>query len=92
MARARRHDERVVRGRAFLAAAAAAEQHGALLEVEARHLAEYNAGVALVLEDSAQRRGDLHCRERARRDPVEQRLKQVEVAAVNQGHLDSCAA
>jgi hypothetical protein len=43
------HHERVVVDRRFL------EQHAPALEIEARHLAEYNARVGLALENPAQR-------------------------------------
>jgi hypothetical protein len=87
MPRAGGHHERVVAD-----LRAAVEQDPALLEVEARHLPEHDASVALALEDPAQRRGDLARRQRARGHLVEQRLKQVEVAAVDERHVDRGAA
>jgi hypothetical protein len=86
--RPRRHHQRVVADRVALAAAAT-EHHAAQLQVEARHLAEHDAGVALALEDRPQRRGDLPRGERTRGDLVEQRLEEMEVPAVDQRDVDA---
>ena len=81
--RAGRYDEAVV-----LEPRAAVEHHTAALEVEARHVAEDDASVALALEQSAQRRGDLRGGERAGRGLVQQRLEEMEVALVDERDLD----
>ncbi len=82
----RRHHQRVVLDRRV------PDQHAPALEIEARHLTEHHASVALALKDAAQRRGDLPGRQRTGSDLVEQRLEQVEIAAIDQRDLDRRAA
>jgi hypothetical protein len=85
--RAGRDEQRVVRQ-----ARAVGEQHGPAGQVEADRLAQQDAGVALPFEDRPQGRGDVSRREPAGRHLVEQRLEEVEVAAVQERQLDRRAA
>ena len=78
-----RDDQRVVRDRS-----AVGEQDLAPLRVDADRLAEDDRRVALLAEDRAQRLGDVAGRQRARRDLVQQRLEQVEVAPVDERQAD----
>ena len=68
------------------------EDHLAALQVEARHLREQDAHVLLAPEDAAQRRSDLGGRERAGRNLVGERLKEMEVAPVDERDVDRGAA
>ena len=83
VAGAGRHDQGVVVDRIPF------QQHAPLLEIEAANLAEHDADVALALEDSAQRGGDLAGRQRAGGHLIEQRLEEVEVAAVHERDVDA---
>ncbi len=80
MARPGGDDQRVIRLAAVL------EVYEPAVEVEADRLGEQDASVLLTLEHVAERRGDVGRREAAGRHLVEQRLEQVEVAAINQRH------
>jgi hypothetical protein len=60
----------------------------AFRQVEARRLGQHHAHVVLAAEDRAQRVTDFARRQRAGRHLVGQRLEQVEVAAVDQHHLE----
>ncbi len=91
VARARRHDQRVVVERQILAAGPGGPD-GAALEVEAAHVGEHDRGVRLPAQHAAQRRRDLALGERAGGHLVEQRLEQVMVRPVDEGDGDRCAA
>jgi hypothetical protein len=58
------------------------------VEVEVGDLGQQDADVAVALEDRAQGIGDLARRERPGRDLVGERLEEMEVAAVDERHLD----
>ena len=58
------------------------------VEVEVGDLGQQDADVAVALEDRAERIGDLAGRERPGRDLVGERLEEMEVAAVDERHLD----
>jgi hypothetical protein len=58
------------------------------VEVEAGDLGQQDADVAGALEDGAERIGDLTGRKRPGRDLVRERLEEVEVAAIDERHLD----
>ena len=89
IARSSRDDERVIRDRLpLIAVRQLVEDHLATLQVEARHLREQDTHVLLTPEDAAQRRTDLGGRERAGRNLVGEWLEEVEVAAVDERHLD----
>src|SRR3954451_3906883 len=62
------------------------------LEIEARDLGHQHADVPAALEDRPQRIGDLARRESPGGDLVGQRLKEMEVAAVDQRDVDRCTA
>jgi hypothetical protein len=57
-------------------------------KVEAGQLAQDNADALVALEDAAQRGRDLTGREGAGGDVVQERLEQMEVAAIDQGDVD----
>ena len=61
---------------------------GQLLRIERGHVLELDVDVRPVVEQAAQRVGDVGRRELARRDLVEQRLELVVVVAVQQRDLD----
>jgi len=58
------------------------------VEIEIRDVGQYDANVAVALEDPAERIRDLASRKRPGSDLVGQRLKEVEIAAVDEGDLD----
>ena len=58
------------------------------VEVEVGDLSQQHADVAVALEDRPERIGDLAGRERPGRDLVGERLEEMEVAAVDERHLD----
>jgi predicted metalloprotease with PDZ domain len=60
------------------------QRHRAPVHVDIHDLAHPDLGVPLPLEDMAQRTGNVARRQRGRRDLVQQGLKQMEVAAVDQ--------
>jgi hypothetical protein len=62
----------------------------AAFDVEAHHLGEQHANVALAPEDRAERICDLAGRQRAGCDLVRERLEEVEVAPVDEGQIDRC--
>jgi hypothetical protein len=66
---------------------AVAEDHAPRLDVDVDYLAEQHRGVALLVQDVAQRRGDLARRQGTGRHLVEERLKEVKVAPVDQRDL-----
>ena len=78
-----RHDQRVVAD-----GGPGGQAHLAPVEVEADDFAHEDAGVALPAQQGAERRGDVGRRQAAGRHLIEQRLKEVEVAPVDQRHLD----
>jgi hypothetical protein len=57
-------------------------------EIEVGDLGQQDVDVAVALEDSPKRIGDLAGRERPGRDLVGERLEEMEVAAVDERHLD----
>ena len=65
-----------------------AEVQLARVEVEVGDLSQQDADVAGALEDRAQGIGDLTRRERPGRDLVRERLKEMEVAAIDERDLD----
>jgi len=86
-------DQAVVRDRAPLVAAREpVEKDAPACEIEAGDLAEQDADVPVTLKNAAQRRRDLAGRERAGRHLVDERLKKVEVAPVDQGDVDGRVA
>jgi hypothetical protein len=86
-------DQAVVRDRAPLVAAREpVEKDAPAREIEAGDLAEQDADVPITLKNAAQRRGDLAGRERAGRHLVDEGLKKVEVAPVDQGDVDGRVA
>ena len=58
------------------------------VEIEIRDVGQHDANVAVALEDPAERIRDLASRKRAGSDLVGQGLKEVEIAAVDEGDLD----
>ena len=76
-----RDDQRVVRDRATVG-----HEDAPPFDVDVDRLAEDHRGVALPAQDRPQRLGDLARRQGARRDLVQHRLEQVEVAPVDQRH------
>jgi hypothetical protein len=84
-----RHHQRVVLDGGRVATV---EQHAPPAEIEPAHLAEDHAGIALALEQRAQRGGDLGGGQRTGGHLVEQWLEQVEVAPVDQRDLDGRAS
>ena len=66
--------------------------HPAGRQVEAGDLRHEDANVAAPPEDGAQRVADLPRRESTGRHLIGQRLEEVEVAAVDQRHVDRSAA
>jgi hypothetical protein len=58
------------------------------VEVEVGDLGQQDADVAVALEDRAEGIGDLAGRERPGRDLVGKRLEEMEIAAVDERHLD----
>src|SRR5208282_3212609 len=81
VARAGGDHERVVVNRAV------AQDEAAIRGVEPNGFAEKHLCVSLLLEDVSQRRGDVRGRKSARGDLIEQRLKQMVVAAIDQRHV-----
>ena len=81
--RAGGEDERVI-GHGVIAV----EQHAAVLRVDADHSRKQRRHLGPVVHQIADRPGDLGCGQGSGRDLVEQRLKQVMVAAVDQGDLN----
>jgi hypothetical protein len=67
------------------------DQHLAGCSVDVGNPAENHLGVALPAQDGTDRLGDVGGRERCGRDLIEQRLKQVIVAAVDHRDLDGRA-
>ena len=67
---------------------AVAENHLALSGVNVDGFAEQNLGIFLFAQHLAQRASDVGRRKRTRRHLIEQRLKKVIVATVDQGDLD----
>jgi hypothetical protein len=65
----------------------ARENHAPALDIDVHDLCHHDPHVALAPQDTAKRPGDVAGGQPARRNLVEQRLEQVEVAAVDQGHL-----
>ncbi len=63
-----------------------------LVEIEAVDLGQLHGHVLLAAHDVAQRGGDLSGRQHPGRRLVEQRLEQVVVAPVDQGHIDGLTA
>ncbi|HJY90513.1 MAG TPA: hypothetical protein VJ255_09550, partial [Candidatus Acidoferrum sp.] len=57
-------------------------------EVDINDLAKYNIRVLLISEDIADRRRDVTLGENSRRDLVQQRLEQMMIGAVDNGHVD----
>jgi hypothetical protein len=76
-------DQRVVVDRA-----AVRQQHLPRVDVDADRLAEQHGRVLALAEDRPQRLGDLARAQRASRDLVEQRLEEVEVAAIDERQRD----
>src|SRR3990172_1549650 len=79
---ARREDEVIVRQ------TLAVHRKLSPIEVQIAHLRLQDADVLLSREDRPKRRGDVRGREPARRDLIEERLEQVEVAPIDQGDLN----
>lgn len=71
---------------------AAREQHSAVGDVQVRDLAENDFGIPLTAEGGAERGGDVAWREAAGGDLIEERLKEVEVALIDDGHAGAGAA
>ncbi len=63
-----------------------------MVEVEPRHLGEEHVGVGLAVEDVPERRSDLDRRERSGRNLVGERLKEMEVLAIDERDVDVGAA
>jgi hypothetical protein len=61
------------------------------VEVEVGDLSQQDAGVAVALEDGAERIGDLARRKRPGRDLVGERLEEMEVAAIDERDLETGA-
>ena len=80
--RARGHDQRVV-----FEARAVREAHGLRGGIDVHDVAQEDACFSWRLSTLPQRRRDLARRERAGRDLIEQRLKKMKVASVDQGHV-----
>ena len=87
MADAGRHDQRVIANQT-----AVRHPHLAGVRIEGHGLAEEDGRVRPLAEDRAQGLRDLARTESPRSDLVEQRLEQVEVAAVDERHIDSIVA
>jgi hypothetical protein len=83
-ARSGRDDERVVGDRA-----AVRQDHHSLRWIEPDCLAEQDGRVLALAEYRAQRLGNIAGTHGARRDLVEERLEQVEVAAIDERDLDT---
>src|SRR5581483_6749556 len=60
----------------------------ARLRIDVLGLAEEDVGVLVAAEDAADRRADFAGRERAGRDLIEERLEEMEVAAVDERDVD----
>ena len=89
VARATGRDQRVVWNRDRIALAdAGLDLHRPALEIELAHLAEQDPDVPAPLEDGAQRIRDLLGRERPGGHLVGERLEEMEVAPIDQRHLD----
>ena len=87
--RAAGDDQRVVlQGVGRGAQSDVAQRDPALREVDVDHLGEDDPHVAPPAEDAPQRVADLRRRDRARGHLVGERLEEVEVAAIDQRHLD----
>ena len=65
-----------------------AQLHLVPIEVEVGDRCQHDADVAVSLEDRAKRKGDLAGRQSAGRHLVGQRLEQMEVATVDERHLE----
>ena len=76
------NDERVV------ADLVAVELYDAIVEVEARYVAQQDVAVCLPRDDRSERRGDIRRREAAGCDLIQQRLEQMEVAAIDERDLN----
>lgn len=93
VAKPARDDQRVVLDLpAPLAARELVDHDGSAPEIEPAHLAHHDANVFVALEDRAQRGGDLLRGQSPRRRLVKQRLEQMEVATIDQRHLDRLSA
>src|SRR5262245_66688347 len=82
VSRSRGHDERVVVDRAI------AEHNAPGGNIDAGYFAEHDFDVLAAAQDGSQRLGDIGGRQSARGHLVEQRLKEVEIAAVDQRDLN----
>ena len=80
---ARGDDQRVV-----FEGGAVGERDAPRLRIDVDDFTHQDAGVLLAAQHGAQRRGDLAGGQRAGRALVQQRLKQVVIAAVDQRHVD----
>ena len=86
-------DQGVVRDRqGSFVAGSGLESHRASFDIEVGHRAQQHPDVPVAPEDPPEREADLGRGERPGRHLVAQRLEEVEVAAVDQRHLDVCPA
>src|SRR5439155_12713945 len=67
---------------------AVGQDHLALRDVEILDVAHQHVAISLVFENRTQRRGDVGGRELASGDLVEERLKEMKVATIDERELD----
>ena len=75
-------EHKVVVGYSF-----AAEEHLAACRIDVRHLAENDARIGLVVDDTANGRGHVGGRQAGRRHLIEQRLEQMVIAPIDEGDV-----